>query len=244
MDNHNKIDYISWTTLIGIILLAIEITLFNKGLIFSVLFSGAFIYFGRKRLNSTIGKLFFGLGFLFLFFAIINMFIFKFLIFAVIAYVLVYFYKSKKRPLLIKPIVKETTEINSAVKIIRPKSLFKSIFYGHQKTPEEIYEWDDVNIQTGIGDMKIDLSNTVLPKGEAVISIRNLIGNIQIFVPYDIEISVSHSVITGTTIIFGEANEKILNQTLQFRTENYQEAQQKIKIITSMGIGRLEVKRI
>ncbi|WNF36749.1 cell wall-active antibiotics response protein LiaF [Bacillaceae bacterium IKA-2] len=244
MDNHNKTDYISWTILMGILLLALEITLFNKGLIFSVLFSGIFIYFGRKRLNSTIGKLFFGLGCLFLFFAIVNMFIFKFLIFAVIAYILMYFYKSKKRPLLIKPIVKEISEINSGVKIIRSKSLFKSIFYGRQKTPEEIYEWHDVNIQTGIGDVRIDLSNTVMPKGESIISIRNLLGNIQILVPYDIEISVSHSVVTGTTNIFEEANEKLLNQTLQFRTENYQEAPQKIKIITSMGIGRLEVKRI
>lgn len=244
MDNHNKTDYISWTILIGILLLAVEITLFSKGLAFSILFSGILIYFGGKRLYTLIGKLIFGLGCLILFSAIINMFIFKFLIFAVIAYVLVYFYKSRKQPLLIKPIVKETIDLNSGVKIISPKSLFKSIFYGQQKTPEEIYEWHDINIQTGIGDAKIDLSNTVLPKGGSLISIRNLIGNIQILVPYDLEISVSHSVITGTTIIFEEANEKLLNQTLQFQTENYQEAQQKIKIITSMGIGRFEVKRI
>ncbi|MCZ2846258.1 MAG: cell wall-active antibiotics response protein LiaF [Candidatus Bathyarchaeota archaeon] len=244
MDNHNKTDYISWTILIGILLLAVEITLFNKGLIFSILFSAILIFFGRKRLYSLIGKVLFGIGCLLLFIAIVNMFVFKFLIFAAIAYVVVYFYKSKNLPLLIKPIIKETIEINVAVKLIRSKSMFKSLFYGQQKTPEEIYDWDDVNIQTGIGDTRIDLSNTVLAKGEAVISIRNFIGNIQVLVPYDIEISVSHSVITGTTIIFEEANEKLLNQTLQFRTDNYQEAQQKIKIITSMGIGRLEVKRI
>lgn len=242
MDNHNKTDYISWTILIGLLLLVVEITFFNKGLVFSVIFSGVLLYFGGKRLHSSIGKLIFGLGCLVLFFTAIDMMVFKFLIFAVIAYVLFYFYKSKNRPLLIQPVITETN--SSGPKIIRPQHLFKNMFYGRQKTPEEIYEWHDVNIQTGIGDTRIDLSNTVLPKGEAVIIIRNFIGNIQILVPYDIEVNISHSVLTGTTIIFEEANEKLFNQTLGYRTDHYDQALHKIKIVTSMGIGRLEVKRI
>ncbi|OIJ21262.1 cell wall-active antibiotics response protein [Anaerobacillus alkalidiazotrophicus] len=243
MDNHQKTDYISWTVLIGLLLLVVEITFFNKGLIFSVIFSGMLLYFGGKRLGSSIGKLFFALGCLVLFFTTINMIVFKFLIFAIIAYILFHFFKSKSRPIVIEPVLKGNSSFNEA-RIIRRQSLLKNIFLGKQKTPEDIFEWEDVNIQTGIGDTWIDLSNTVLPKDEAVISIRNFIGNIQILVPYDIEISVSHSVITGTTIIFDQADERLFNQTLHYRTENYAIAQRKIKIITSMGVGRLEVKRI
>jgi lia operon protein LiaF len=242
MDNHTKTDYFSWTILIGLLLLVVEITFFNKGLIFSVIFAGAFLYFGGRRLHSSIGKLIFGLGCVILFFTIIDMLLFKFLIFALVAYILIYFYKSKNRPFLIEPVFKETNGLG--VKLIHPQQLFKNLLYGRQKTPEEIYEWHDINIQTGIGDTRIDLSNTVLPKGEAVISIRNFIGNIQILIPYDIEVTVSHSVLTGTTIIFEEDHEKLFNQTLIYRTENYEGAVQKIKIVTSMGIGRLEVKRI
>jgi lia operon protein LiaF len=242
MDNHNKTDYISWTILIGLLLLVIEITFFNQGLVFSVIFSGVLLYFGGKRLHSSSGKLIFGLGCLVLFFTAIDMIVFKFLIFAVVAYVLLYFYKSRSRPVLIEPVIKDI--VYSGTRMIRPQHLLKNMFYGRQKTPDDIYEWHDVNIQTGIGDTRIDVSNTVLPKGEAVISIRNFIGNIQILVPYDIEVSVSHSALTGTTIIFDEANEKLFNQNLYYRTDNYDIALQKIKIVTSMGIGRLEVKRI
>lgn len=240
MDNHKKTDYISTTILIGLLLLIVEITFFNKGLIFSLLFSGGMIYFGSKRLYGTFGKLVFVLGALILFFSIISMIVFKFLIFAIIAYILFTFFKARNRPILIEPIIQETdrTNINS-----NPK-LFSNRLYGKQKTPDEIYEWHDVNIQAGIGDKRIDLSNTVLPKGESVIAIRNFIGNIQILVPYDIEISVNHSVITGTTTIFEHTDEKLLNQTLVYRTDDYDFAHQKVKIVTSMGIGRLEVRRI
>ncbi len=242
MDNHTKSDYISWTILIGLLLLVVEITFFNKGLAFTLIFAGSLLYFGGKRLHSSIGKLIFGLGCLVLFFTTIDMIVFKFLIFAVIAYIIIYFYKSKNRPFLIQPALRDTDQ--SGVKISKQPLLLKNLFYGRQTTPEEIYEWQDVNIQTGIGDARIDLSNTVLPKGEAVIAIRNFIGNIQILVPYDVEINVSHSVLAGTTIVFEEANQKLFNQTLTYRTLGYTEAPQKIKIVTSMGIGRLEVKRI
>lgn len=243
MDNHNKTDYISWTILIGILLLVIEITFFNKGLVFSLFFSGVLIYFGSKRLYSTFGKLIFFIGAIILFLNTINMIVFKFLIFAIIAYILFTFFKSKNRPFLLEPVIKESP-LNSGAKVITRQNLFKNLLYGKQNTPDEIFEWHDVNIQTGIGDTRIDLSNTVLPKGEAVISIRNFIGNIQILVPYDVEVCVNHSVITGTTTIFDITEEKLLNQTLAFRTDDYDLAQQKVKIITSLGVGRLEVKRI
>ncbi|RXJ00364.1 cell wall-active antibiotics response protein [Anaerobacillus alkaliphilus] len=242
MDNHTKSDYISWTILIGLLLLVVEITFFNKGLAFTLIFAGALLYFGGKRLQSSIGKLIFGLGCLVLFFTTIDMIVFKFLIFAVIAYVIIYFYKSKNRPLLIQPVMKDLDR--TGIQVLKQPPLFKNLFYGRQATPEQIYEWQDVNIQTGIGDARIDLSNTVLPKGEAVIAIRNFIGNIQVLVPYDVEVNVAHSVLAGTTIVFEEANEKLFNQTLVYRTNGYMEAPHKIKIITSMGIGRLEVKRI
>ncbi len=244
MDNHNKTDYISWTVLIGLLLLAVEITFFSKGLVFAILISGIFIYFGAKRFYGSTGKLFFFIGCFILFFTTISMMVFKFLIFAAIIYVILYFYKSKAKPIIIEPIVKETTATIGAGQITRSPTAFKNLFFGRQKTPEEVFEWHDINIQTGVGDTRIDLSNTVLPKGEAVISIRNFIGNIQILIPYDIEVNISHSVLTGTTIIFEADNEKLFNQTLLYRTDKYDEASQKIKIVTSMGIGRLEVKRI
>lgn len=95
----------------------------------------------------------------------------------------------------------------------------------------------------GIGDTVIDLGNTVLPKGESVIVIRSFIGNVKILVPYEMEVSVSHSVLAGTGKIFEHHEPKMMNQTVSFQSEGYDQAQQKVKIITSMIVGDLEVKR-
>ncbi|MCD8502960.1 MAG: hypothetical protein LRY71_16515 [Bacillaceae bacterium] len=56
MDNHKKTDYISSTILIGILLLVVEITFFNKGLIVSLIISSVFIYVGIKNFNGTVGN--------------------------------------------------------------------------------------------------------------------------------------------------------------------------------------------
>ena len=120
----------------------------------------------------------------------------------------------------------------------------KISFWGSKKTPQGVYEWEDINIQTGIGDTVIDLSYTMLPKGETVIFIRNIIGNMQILVPYEIEVSIHHSCMAGSTHIFDHHEPKVFNQVIHLKTPGYETAEQKVKIFTSLVVGNLEVSRI
>ena len=113
-----------------------------------------------------------------------------------------------------------------------------------QKTPSGVYEWNDINIQSGIGDTIIDLSYTVLPKGETVIFIRNIIGNIHIQIPYEIEVSVNHSCIVGSTTVFENHQSRIFNQVFHLKTSGYESAEQKVKIFSSLLVGNIEVTRI
>lgn len=242
--SNKKTDYISSIFLIGVLLLVVEITFFNRGVIFSSLLSIACIYFGRKKLERTIGKLLFWFGWVSLFFTIFAMMTVKFLLIAIILYFIIQYYQSKKSPSYLKPVLQERDTITEDDSKIKRQPLFENVLFGQQKTAEEVYEWNDVNIQNGIGDTTIDLSYTVLPKEEAVIFIRHFIGNVQIYVPYEVEVSVIHSVIAGSTTIFQHSESKIFNQTLFYKTPEYEHAGQKIKIVTSMIIGDLEVKRI
>jgi lia operon protein LiaF len=50
-------------------------------------------------------------------------------------------------------------------------------------------------------------------------------------------------VFAGTGRVLGYNEPKMVNQTVSFQTEGYDRAQQKVKIITSMIVGDLEVKR-
>lgn len=244
MLNKVKSEYISWILLLGIVVIFLEFTFFNRGLIFSLLVSGGMIYVGRKWMPRTIGKLLFWFGIISLIFTIFNMITFKFFLLAILIYIIVQFVQSKRNPAHIRPVIKEAGPVLEKEKVIKREPFFSNQLFGQQKTPDHGYEWNDINIQSGIGDTIIDLSYTVLPKGETVIFIRNLIGNIQVLVPYDIEVSVNHSVIAGAVEIFESQESKIFNQSLQVQTPGFEQAEQRIKIFTSVLVGDIGVKRI
>ena len=244
MINRVKSEYISWILLLGAVVLFLEFTFFNSGLIFSLLVEVGMIYIGRKWMPRKSGKLLFWLGIIFLIISIFSMITFKFFLLAILIHFLIQFVQAKKNPAHIKPVLKEPSLTLEKETLIRHKPLFGNQLFGQQKTPDQVYEWSDINIQTGIGDTVIDLSYTVLPKGETVIYIRNLIGNIQVLVPYDVEISVNHSVLAGSIEIFGAQESKVINQTLHVQTAGFDQAEQRVKIFTSIPVGDLEVKRV
>ena len=113
---------------------------------------------------------------------ILNMMVFRFFLITILVYVLLLYYQSKKNPDWINPILTEPEESEKECvqeRLLKMDYLFQNKWFGRQKTPDTVYEWNDVNIQNGIGDTVIDLSQTILPKGDAVISIRSLVGNIK-----------------------------------------------------------------
>ncbi|MCL6573811.1 MAG: cell wall-active antibiotics response protein [Bacillus sp. (in: Bacteria)] len=234
------------TSLFYIKLMLMEILFFNSGLIFSLFISGSMIYLGRRRTGKRLGKLLFYGGIFFAVISIVNMLTFKFLLIAMLLHFFIQYRNAKKNPRKISLEGIEPLQLREPQEetMIKTKPLFENIFLGQQKTPVGPYEWNDVNIQTGIGDTTIDLSYTMLPKGEAVIFIRNMIGNIQILVPYDIDVSIHHSCIVGSTTVFEHHHSKNFNQVFQLKTPGYDTAEHKVNIFTSVAVGNLEVGRI
>lgn len=245
MLNKVKSEYISWIFLIGAIILFLEFTFFNRGLIFSFLVNIGMIFLGRKWMPKSKGKVLFWLGIALLIISIFSMITVRFFMLAILVHFIIQYVQSKKKPAYIKPEINEQSGISlDKEPLIKKEPLFSNQLFGQQKTPEHGYEWRDINIQTGIGDTIIDLSYTVLPKGETVIFIRNSIGNIRVLVPYDVEICVNHSAMAGSTDILEFEGSKVFNENLQLQTPGFETAEQRIKIFTSLFIGDLEVKRV
>lgn len=236
-------DYVNKAVLFGIVVLLLELAFFNRGVIFSLLVALGMVYIGRKRMPSSSGKLFFWSGIVFFTISVFNMMTFKFLLLAILIHLIMQYFQSKKEPKVIQPVIKEHEEQTEEI-LIEKKPVFDSSLFGERKTPDHVYEWNDVNIQSFIGDTTIDLSYTVLPKGETVIFIRNFIGNVQVLIPYDIEVSVNHSSIAGKASVFQYEGDKLFNQSVQYQTEGYDKAEQKVKIFTSFLVGDVEVKRV
>lgn len=243
MFNRLRSDGISWIILIGTLLILLEVSFYDGGVLVFLSIAAFCIYIGRKKLPSTLGKILLWFGIISLAINIFNTVAFKFLLFAILLFIIVRFADSKKHPKSITPTIKETfTQTNEP--LVMKKSALQNEWFGPKRTPEDVYEWNDINIQGVIGDSVIDIGNTVLPKGTSVVSIRNILGNIEILIPYDVEVSVHHSVLAGSIEIFEEVEPKAINQSLYYQTSGYDTAVQRVKIVTSMWIGDLEVKRI
>lgn len=121
--------------------------------------------------------------------------------------------------------------------------LFSNQWFGKQEIGNQPYRWQDINIQKLFGETVIDLRQTVLPKGEPVILLRNLAGKIKIIVPYDVELSIHHSVLIGSVDIFGYGDDQVVNRVIHYQTENYQKAPQRVKVYTTILAGKIEVSR-
>ena len=225
--------------IIGVVLLVVEIVFFNGGLVFSVLFSGVLIYIGWKNYKPLWRKVLFWVGVISLVFTILSMIAVRFLIVAMILIFLMNYFKSREKPERLEPEI-----IDRRQEIPDHEPLLKQKFFGDETTPNRSYEWNDVNIHGGFGDRIIDLSHTVLPHDEAVISIRHLVGNITVYVPYEVEVNIHHSALIGRVSVFQYKKTKVLNQVLSYQTENYRSTKPRVKILTSMVSGDLEVKRV
>ncbi|WP_167578701.1 cell wall-active antibiotics response protein LiaF [Jeotgalibacillus proteolyticus] len=240
-----KANSISTWVLIAAGLVLIEILFFNNGMLFSLAFSGALLYFGRKSFHRFLGKVMFGLGLLSLIMTILSMFTLKLLLLFFIVYWINHYFQSKKEPEVITPVIEISgIATNSEELIFKRQQLLSTKWVGNQHTPEHTYEWEDIQLQNGIGDIVIDLSNTVLPQGESVISIRSCIGKITIFIPYELDVNIHHSAIAGSADIFDYQSTRLWNESVAFQSQTYTEAHQKVKILTSAWAGDLEVKRV
>ncbi|WP_106496743.1 cell wall-active antibiotics response protein LiaF [Lentibacillus sp. Marseille-P4043] len=236
-------DTLNWIMIVGVILFIVEIAFFHGGMIFSALFSALLIYIGWKNFFRLWGKCFFWIGVIGLIFSVLNMLAVRFLLIAGIILFIRDYSKSKKESERITPSISGQHESTTEA-LIQLEPLFDHHAFGDQKTAEHAYYWNDINIHGAFGDRVIDLSNTVLPDDTAVISIRHLVGNIEIYIPYEVEVSVHHSSIFGRAHILGEHHWHLMNQTLSYKTEGYDTTYPRVKIITTLLSGDIEVKRI
>lgn len=105
---------------------------------------------------------------------------------------------------------------------------------------DEIYEWEDVNITKLAGDTVVDLGNTILPKENNIVMLRKGFGDTKLLVPEEVAVSLDLSVLLGKVKI---GNEELIlkNETLKWRSDRYEQSSRKIKLISNVLFGEIEV---
>ncbi|HYG57399.1 MAG TPA: cell wall-active antibiotics response protein LiaF [Symbiobacteriaceae bacterium] len=98
------------------------------------------------------------------------------------------------------------------------------------------YPLHNIDLSGAVADAKIDLSRAIIPPGEHTIHIRGFVGDVDIYVPYDLDVSVAGSVTVGALNIMGTRR--------PLTTRGYAEAVSKVRITVSLGIGDVDVRYV
>lgn len=239
MKNIKDSDLFIWLSVICGVGLLFEL-FFRIESLFLLGIAALFIYLGMKQKKGSSKKVFFIIGISFAAMTLFISFFFKAFLFIAILYFLYRYWYLKKKPTVIHI---ESPSSNKTKPLRKKQLFFKNILIGDQRIEDQVYEWDDINIQCGIGDIVIDLGMTMLPLGENILMIRGVIGNIRLLIPHDTAIIINHSALTGMLKIDGD-KERLLNGNVIYHSDNYEDATRKVKIITSLVVGDVEVKYI
>lgn len=105
------------------------------------------------------------------------------------------------------------------------------------------FDLNDLNVSGFIGDVKIDLSKAMIPEGESTIVISGVIGNVDIYVPSDLEVAVSSSVFIGDINLIG-SKKSGLGTKVYAASSDFSESKRRVKVSVSLFIGDVDVKYV
>lgn len=126
--------------------------------------------------------------------------------------------------------------------IIQPNGITRNTLFSETQQQEH-FAWRDITIQHFLGEVFIDTTKTVLPRGESFLSIRQGIGKVTIIVPYEVPFRISYTTLYGQAKILAHPIKKLTNETLYLREPVATEARRELVIHIATWFGDVEVKR-
>ena len=211
----------------------IEATIFGNGSIVLVLLGIGMMYFSLRKRT----RFLFWSGLILLILAVFSMWSLRLLLLAMMGYILYKLWKNEPIQKMVRPfdtVYKET-----------PNSIIQNKLFSSQTTPFNAYEWQDVHVQSFYGEQVIDVTQTVLPKGTSFVSIRQSLGKVTIYVPYEIPVRLHYATIIGEADIFGRGIQRLWNQSVLVKDGYLEDVTyaSELVITVSAWIGDIEVIR-
>lgn len=105
------------------------------------------------------------------------------------------------------------------------------------------FELSQLHVWHGIGDVIIDLSRAMLVQEEAVLIVEGWVGDVTIYVPVDLPVSVSAEVSVGDLEVLGHRQGGI-SRSLMMRSDHYENGMNKVNLHISLLVGDIKVKYI
>ena len=203
----------------------VELTIFNNDSTFLIIFGSLLLYFSFSKNK----KYLFWSGCFLLFLAILSIWSLRLLIVGFLIYI------------LYKHVTKEQKVVTINTQKLDVK-MEKNNLIGNTSSPLDSYKWEDIHLQKFIGDISLDLTDTILPAGTSVITIRQSIGKVTLVLPYEIPFRLQYSTILGEAKLLGNSK-RLINEKLIFENGDPQDAKRTLVIHVATWLGDVEVIR-
>ncbi len=208
------------------LLVFVELTIFNNGGAFCLLIGAVLLYLSFSK-NKRFLK---WTGIFFIAIALFTMWSLRLFIVILLLYMLYQYLQRENEPKIV------TLEFDKL-----PAT--KNELFGTIPAPEDAYKWQDVQIQRLAGDITIDTTQTVLPAGLSLVTIRQGIGKVQIYVPYEIPFRLHYTTLFGDFTCLQGHPQRLLNESIVFSDGNPEDAKRTLVIHVATWLGDLEVLR-
>ena len=106
-----------------------------------------------------------------------------------------------------------------------------------------VWRVKDEELWVGIGEVELDMMNAEIPPGETHIHVWGFIGDVELFIPQDVGVSLSASAFVVDARVLGRKREGVLTP-VNIKSENYEMAERKVRLETTHFVGEVKVKQI
>jgi lia operon protein LiaF len=105
-------------------------------------------------------------------------------------------------------------------------------------------EWQvsDEEFWLGIGDVTLDMTQAEIPTGETHLRVVQFVGDVRVSLPEEVGVSLSSTAMIGSVRAFGRKRD-IFFTPLRLSSENYETAERKVRLETSMFIGDVRIRQ-
>ncbi|GEN83198.1 transporter [Sporosarcina luteola] len=216
-----------------LLLIFVEAIFLSNGNIIFLLLGAGLVYYGFKKRSKWMTFL----GLFFIVMALLTLWSLRMLLLTVFIYVLFHLWKGVPAAQIMRPL----KEFQQAT----PNGIWKNKWFSTQASPFSSYEWEDIQIQGFFGDIHVDVTDTVLPKGTSFISIRQGFGRIKVDLPYEIPVRIHYNTLFGEARVLDISPKRMLNETLHIKDGYDMEIGDRAELIISLAtwIGDIEVVR-
>lgn len=112
-----------------------------------------------------------------------------------------------------------------------------------QKRDKEPWVLRSMSLWCAVGEYNLDFSLAIPEENEVTLVLQGIIGDIDLFIPDDIGISVESSVLFGQLSVGNDRETGVMNK-VYWQSPNYDTADNRLKLMVSYIVGDIDIKVI